>query len=142
MVGLGGGGKQQGQQAGGGIGFARAGAAGDQGEPPPQGQGAGQFLPVAIGVFGGGVGLAGEQAIEPMADGGRINVGGGAGVGRGPAALQDVLGHRAFVMPIAAQIQFGRAGVGGEHHGLAAVGIAPHDPHQGAVLQSLQPGIQ
>ena len=81
MVGLGGGGKQQGQQAGGGIGFARAGAAGDQGEPPPQGQGAGQFLPVAIGVFGGGAGLAGEQAIEPMADGGRINVGDGGGAG-------------------------------------------------------------
>ena len=45
-------------------------------------------------------------------------------------------------MPIAAQIQFGRAGVGVQHHGLAAIGIAPHDPHQGAVLQSLQPGIK
>ncbi len=35
----------------------------------------------------------------------------GSGVAR--QRCQDVLGHRAFVMPIAAQIQLGRTGVGG-----------------------------
>ncbi len=64
----------------------------------------------------------------------------GSGVAR--AALQDVLGHRAFVMPIAAQIQFGRAGVGCSTMGWPLSASRPTTRTRGQVLQSLQPGLQ
>ena len=125
-------GKQQRQQARGGIGFAGTGAAGDDREMPPQRQRASHFLPIAV--FGA---RRGKERIQPLARSRCIQRHRAC-----LAALQDVAGYGAFMVPVAAQIQQGlRTVAGGQYQGLTVVGVPAHHPHQGAGLQRHQPVV-
>ncbi|GAB1386314.1 hypothetical protein MASR1M59_14620 [Melaminivora sp.] len=100
LIGLGSRGKQQRQKARGGVGFARAGAAGDDGEATAQRQRAGDFLPVGIGVGGRAVGGR-KESIEPAARRGRVH-----GLHRiALGARRHLPGHGLFVLPVAAQVE-------------------------------------
>ena len=128
-------GEQQGQQAGCGVGLARAGAAGDDGQAPAQGQGAGHLLPVAVSAASGR-----EKPVEPLPGCRHVHA---ALVCGGLAALADMAGHHALMVPVAAQVeQGGRPLHPGQHQGLALVGAMARTPHQAAGLQRLQPGWQ
>ena len=137
-------GQQQGQQAGGGVGFAGAWPAGDDGEPPAQGQRTGHLLPVHLGGGAGGrvagcdpgsgrrggrragglhtrrgTGCGGgiEQAGQPVA---------GLGFVHGQRVLGggvDGLGHLGFVARVAAQVQQRGGGRAAQHERLATVGL-------------------
>ena len=144
------GGPQQRQQAGSGVGFSSAGAAGHDRQARTQGQGAGTALPVGFGAGGcAGVGWA-KQAVQPLAHLRRVHQVLGAG------ALGHAVHHSLFVLPVAAQIQQGRVGAAGQHQGLASVVVhqgvglgkqvgrwlglqGGHLAHHGAALQGLEP---
>ena len=134
-------GKQQRQQARGGIGFAGARATGDDGQPGAQGQGAGQLLPVhgvggfhAPGRISGcawgqsrgcgrcgsrhGVAWAGriKQPVQPVAGQGLVHRGGVR------CPLHHGLRQLLLLQPVAAQVQQGRSGGARQHQRLALVG--------------------
>ena len=145
LAGVGRRGKQQGQQPCGGIGLAGAGAARDHRQPAAQRQRAGQLLPV----HGATVRHRREQPVQPAPGLGFVQRLSGHGLRR--RALDDVGGHGAFVVPVAAQVQQRRGAVcAGQHQGLAEVLAAilsiyllpVHHAHHGAGAQRRNPAGQ
>ena len=163
-LGLGRHGKQERQQARGGIGFAGAGAAGNDGEVGAQGHGAGHFLPVH-GVGGGCVlersGSAGgrkrrggshhlpacrgrvKQPVQPLPGGSFVH---GAVLG---CALPQGTCELLLLQPVAAQIKQGRGCGAGQHQRLALVALrglilvfVEHHAHQAAGAQRVHPQCQ
>ena len=163
-LGLGRHGKQERQQAGCGIGFTGAGAAGNHRQVSPQGHSAGHFLPVH-GVGGGCVlwcgGSAGgrkrrggshhlpacrgrvKQPVQPLPGSGFVH---GAVLG---CALPQGTCELLLLQPIAAQIKQWRCCGAGQHQRLALVAlrglilvIVEHHAHQAAGAQRVHPQCQ